>query len=211
LFADIALWPVRGPTYCTLRSGPRVSRYRASELHYALRPPREAKERPDPPQILASSLRGSTAQIRVTLDASAPAPGFDDNAPDMPGGAEAGVAFALKRLFPEGSIVRGAPLIIVGYAVLVSNDKVKLVQIARDGEHREQLKQLSEAKLTPQKGKRALSVSVEASQVKVTLDKETVTLPYQPAAGDADGFVGFIFNGPGHAALSDPHVQLGSR
>jgi TolB-like protein len=211
LLSDVALFPMRGPTYCTLRSGPRASRYRASELHYAQRAPREPKERPEPPQILAGALRTSVPEVSVTVDSSPPPAGFDEYAPDMPGGAEVGVAFALKRLMPEGGIVRGAPAVLVGYAVVVAHDKVRLVQIVRDGEHRVQLKPLAESKVSARPGKRALSVSVAANQLKVTLDAESVTLPYKPAPGDADGFVGFLFNGPGHAAISDARIQLGAR
>jgi TolB-like protein len=203
--ASIPLWPTTGPTWCQLRTGPRSSRYRASELHYFTR----QKSGKEAPQLLVSSLRGRTARVNVTIDQSAPPAGFDKYARDLAGGAEVGVAFGLKRVLPDGSIERGAPILVLGHAVVASDGKVTLVQITRDGEHNVELKPLAEAKVAPGLGRRALEVSVEADKVNVKIGNDSVTLPYKPS--DGDGFVGFLFRGLNHAAISEPRVQVGQR
>jgi hypothetical protein len=107
--------------------------------------------------------------------------------------------------------VRGAPTLVVGYAVLVAGERLRFVQIVRDGEHRTELKPLAEAKVSARAGKRALALTVEPKQIKVSLDGESKSFPYTPAQGASDGFFGFVFNGPGHALLSDPSIQVGAR
>jgi hypothetical protein len=135
--------------------------------------------------------------------------GFDKYAENLAGGAEVGVAFGLKRVLPEGGIVRGAPLVIVGHAIVANDGKVTLVQITRDGEHNVELKPLAEAKVAAGLGRRELDVSVEADKVNVKIGNDSVSLPYKP--GDGDGFVGFLFRGLNHAAISEPRIQVGTR
>jgi TolB-like protein len=205
LLSDIPLWPNAGPTWCELRTGPRSSKNRARELHYFTR----QKSGKQAPQILISSLRGRTPHVTVTIDQSAPPKGFDKYAEDLAGGAEVGVAFGLKRVLPDGSIVRGAPLVIVGHAIVANDGKVTLVQITRDGEHNVELKPLAEAKVAAGLGRRVLDVTVEADKVNVKIGNDSVSLPYKP--GDGDGFVGFLFRGLNHAAIAEPRIQVGAR
>jgi hypothetical protein len=95
--------------------------------------------------------------------------------------------------------------------VLVAGERLRFVQILRDGEHRTELKPLGEAKLSARAGKRLLALTVEPNQIKVSVDGESKGFPYTPEQGASEGFFGFVFSGPGHAALSDPSIQLGAR
>ena len=118
------------------------------------------------------------------------------------------MAFALSRVMPDSGIEPGVPEVTIGYAVLVGLDRVRLVQITRDGEHVVFVKQLADAALGPgARGRRALEVTVEPGIVAISVDGKRASFPVKQAR-DADGFAGFLFNGPGYATLSSPSIVV---
>jgi TolB-like protein len=206
---DLPLWRMLGRTmYPRIRTGPRTTKLRTAELRYEIAADRDGK-RPPEPVVFASPMRGKRFTIKAQIDASAPPPEWrpgDRNPPT--GGGEAGVAFALSRMTPEGGIERGAPIVTIGYAVLVAADRARLVQITRDGEHRVEVKQLADASVGAGRGgPRALEVTVEPGKVAASVDGKRVAFPWKPER-DADGFLGVIFNGPGYASLSRAAITV---
>jgi TolB-like protein len=201
LFGGLPAWRVVGPSLgVAVHSGPRSSLLRTDELRYEGW--KSFKAPPSEPVVFATSLRGRRLAIRASIDQSAPPADWRPEVEPRPeGGAEVGVAFAINRIGPEGGIKPGAPAITVGYAVLVANDRARLVRILRDGEHRIDLKPLAEAGVDARAGRRLLEVKVEPGTVSVTVDGKQSAFPWKPE-GDGDGFAGFIFNGLGYAAIS---------
>ena len=207
LVDDLPLWRVTGRTMgLHVGTGPRTSRRRTSELRYELDARSSSSKAPDP-VVLASSLRGKRLTARVEVGASRPA----DWRPDArnPGAevGEAGVAFALTRTTPEGGIDKRQPTITIGYAVLVGADRVRLVQLTRDGEHNLAVTQLAEQGLGGGRGARALEVAVEPGKVTATVDGKRVAFPWKPA-GEPDGFIGLAFFGAGYAQLTHPSIAV---
>jgi len=209
LLGDLPVWRMLGRAMWTYtRTGPRTSRRRTAELRYETVPDRSLKHEPAP-VVFATPLRGKRFTARAQIDQSAAPPEWrpgDRNPPT--GGGEVGVAFALSRVTPEGGIEHNAPLVTIAYAVLVATDRVRLVQITRDGENEIEVKQLADAQVGAGRGgPRALEVTVEPGKVNASVDGKRVAFPWKPA-GDPDGFVGYIFNGPGYASLSRASIAV---
>jgi hypothetical protein len=213
ILGDVPIWHLAGPNFNrVLRTGPRSSQRRAAELRYEgvqSKSFRGEPEGPKQPTILSTAARGRRITVKATIDQSAvPADWKTISREPSKGGAEVGVGFAMKRVVPDGGIERGAPLITVGYGVLVGDAQVHLVQITRDGEHNIAVKRLAEAAVGAGRGKRALEVKVDPGNVSVTVDGKRVSFPWKPEGGDADGFAGFIFDGVGYASLAQPTVTV---
>lgn len=210
LFGDLPAWRLVSPTFgVAVRSGPRTSRLRTDELRYegVMQTSRGVDKPPSEPVLLPTSARGRRLTIRASIDQSPPPSGWRRYAKDAPqGGGEVGVAFAITRVVPEGGIQRGAPAVAIAYAVLVAGDRVRLVQVTRDGEHHIDVKQLAEAGIGARAGRRSLEVVVEPGTVTAGVDGKRASFPWKPD-GDADGFVGFMFNGVGYASISQPSVK----
>jgi hypothetical protein len=214
LFGDGPAWRMIAPNFGVItRSGPRSSKLRTDELRYegALERSRGGDKPPSEPVLFVTSVRGRRVSVRATIDQSPPPAEWKRYArTPAQGGAEVGVAFAISRVTPEGGIERGAPTITVAHAVLVGADRVRLVQIRRDGEHHIELKQLAEAAIGASRaGRRALEVTVEPGSVTVTLDGKRASFPWK-AEGEGDGFAGFLFNGVGYAAVGQPTIKSGA-
>ena len=91
--------------------------------------------------------------------------------------------------------------------VLVGADRVRLVQLTRDGEHNLAVTQLAEQGLGGGRGARALEVAVEPGKVTATVDGKRVAFPWKPA-GEPDGFIGLAFFGAGYAQLTHPSIAV---
>jgi len=210
LFGDLPTWRLVSPTFgVAVRSGPRTTRLRADELRYegTLQTTRGQPKPPAEPTVLVTSFRARRATVRLSVDQSPPPPGWRRYSKDPPqGGGEAGVAFAINRIVPDGGIERGAPAIVIAHAVLLAGAKVRLVQVTRDGEHHVDVKQLAEAPVGARAGRRSLEVGVDAATVTVTVDGKRTQFPWKPD-GDGDGFIGFLFDGVGYASLAQPSVK----
>jgi TolB-like protein len=212
ILGDLPTWYLSGPSFnARLRTGPRANRLRAAELRYegSLRETRGGQEPPKEPVILSTAVRGRKVTVKATIDQSGPPADWRSNArAGTPGGGEVGIAFAMRRLQPDGSIVKGAPAITVAYAVLFGDGKVRLVQITRDGEHNLAVKELADAGIPRASGKRAVEVKVDAGSVSVVVDGKRVSLPWKVAAGETEGFVGYLFSGVGYASLAQPAITV---
>jgi len=211
LIGDVPTWKVVGDTFSThVSTGARTSTMRSDELRYEGsmdRSGRSGEVPPKRPVLLETSVRGRRFTVRAAIDQSPPPPDFRPNwKPPRPGGAEVGVAFAITRVVLEGGIKKDAPIIPIAGAVLVGGDRVRLVQLLRDGEDHIEMKQLADAAIGPgQGGRRALEVKVEPGTITVTVDGKRASFPWK-AENDGDGFAGFIFNGVGYAAISKPTI-----
>jgi len=214
LFGDVPAWRMIAPTFgVTVRSGPRSSMIRTDELRYEgvlQETLRGADKAPAEPVLFVTNVRGRRLSVRASIDQSAPPAGWKRYAKTPPqGGGEVGVAFAITRVTPEGGIQRGAPAIAVAHAVLVGNDRVRLVQIQRDGEHKITVKQIADAAIgAARAGRRPLEVTVEPGTVTVSVDGKRASFPWKPQ-GDGDGFAGFIFHGVGYASVASPSIKSG--
>jgi hypothetical protein len=155
--------------------------------------------------VFVSSLRSKRFTVKAQIDQSPP-PEWQARDKTPPTGGEAGVAFAISRMAPEGSIQHNVPAITIAYAVVVGTDQARLVRLTRDGEHTIEVKQLATAAVEGRRaGRRSLEVTVESGKVSVNVDGKRVSFPFKPDR-DPDGFVGFIFNGAGYASLSHPSI-----
>src|SRR5262249_55272482 len=159
------------------------------------------------PVLVLTGARGKSVTVRATIDQSPPPAGWRRNtkAPAQ-GGGEVGVAFGVSRFESEGGLKKGVPPIAIAYAVLVAGDKVRLVQVPRDGENHIDVKPLGEAGIGGRAGKRALEVTVDPATVAVSVDGQRASFKWKPD-GDADGFIGFMFNGVGYASLAQPAIK----
>jgi TolB-like protein len=210
LFGDLPVWRMLGRTMGTRAGrGPRSTRLRTDELRYELVDMRFEKKRPPEPLMFATPVRSKRVTVKAQIDQSPPPPDWRSRTKAPPiGGGEVGVAFALSRMRPDGGIQPGVPAITIGYAVLVGADRVRLVQITRDGEHTIDLKQLADAAVGGRRaGRRPLEVTVEPGRVAVGVDGKRVSFPWKPER-DGDGFVGFLFNGLGYASLSKASIAV---
>jgi hypothetical protein len=90
-------------------------------------------------------------------------------------------------------------------------DKARLVRITRDGEHKLALAPLAEAKITPVRTKQKLELKLEPGAVALALGSERVSLPLKAAPSELEGYVGFVFRGPGYASIGEPRIQVGSK
>jgi TolB-like protein len=210
IFAGVPTWRLIGPTFGALvRSGRRTSLLATDELRYEgwSESSRGASRPPAAPVVFVTSVRTKRPVLRATLDASAaPADWRADSRPPPPGGGEAGVVFAIRRIVASGGIHEGAPPLAIATAVLVGPDRVRLVQILRDGEHRISVAPLGEAAIAPARGgRRALEVVVESGSVAVTVDGKRSAFAWKPD-DDGDGFTGFLFNGVGYASISGASI-----
>ncbi|HEX6241705.1 MAG TPA: CsgG/HfaB family protein, partial [Polyangiales bacterium] len=208
MFGGTPMWRFSRSNYATFRSGPRVGDMRAEELRYDGRP-NDRGFNSESPLILASALRSAQVKVSASVYQGAPPADFVRFKQDLAGNGEVGVGFGLKRLAPEGSIERDAPLVTVGFAVLLVGDKAKLVRITRDGEHNVRLQPLSEAKITPPRTKQKFELKLESGSVALTLGSERVSLPLKATPSELDGYVGFVFRGSGYASVSEPRIQVG--
>jgi len=202
VFGDLQTWELIAPNFgARTRSGPRSSRIRTDELRY--------QGTKADPVLFVTGVRGRRLSVRASIDQSAPSAGlypYEKTPP--PGGGEVGVAFAISRPTPEGGIERGTPTITVAHAVLVGKDRVRLVQIRRDGEHHLEVKQLADASIGGAgPGRRPLEVTVEPGKVTVSVGGKRATFPWKPE-GAGDGFAGFLFTGAGYAAISQPSIKV---
>jgi TolB-like protein len=202
VFGDLQTWELIAPNFgARTRSGPRSSRIRTDELRY--------QGTKADPVLFVTGVRGRRLTVRASIDQAAPAAGLYpyEKAPP-PGGGEVGVAFAISRPTPEGGIERGTPTITVAHAVLVGTDRVRLVQLRRDGEHNLEIKQLADAAIGGAgTGRRPLEVIVEPGKVTVSVGGKRATFPWK-AEGAGDGFAGFLFTGAGYAAISQPSIKV---
>ena len=213
LFGDIPTWRLIAPSFgVNVRSGPRSSKLRTDELRYegtAEHSSRGGDKPPSEPVLFVTSVRGRRVNLRASIDQQPPPAEWKRYArTPAQGGGEAGIAFAITRVTPEGSIQRDAPTITVAHAILVGPSRVRLVQIRRDGEHHIELKQLAEAAVASSRTRRALEVTVEPGTVTAILDGKRLSFPWK-ADGDGDGFTGFLFNGVGYAAIGQPQIKAG--
>jgi len=210
LFGSLPVWRLWGGTMWTwIRTGPRATRRRSDELRYefqsSLRP--DSKRGPEPVGFI-TPVRARRFTVKAQIDQSPPPPEWRPGGnPPPTGGGEVGVAFALSRVTPEGGIQDNAPVITIGYAVLVGTDRARLVQITRDGQHAIDLKQLATAALGGRAGRRPLEVAIEPGKVSVSVDGKRVAFPWKPER-DPDGFAGFLFNGQGYAMLSNASIVV---
>jgi len=206
LLGDLPAWRKLGMGLgSSLATGPRTSALRADEIRY------EGWEDKPPsvPNILVTGLRGRRFTVRGTIDQGAAPPDFGVKARSPKGGGEVGVAFAITRIVPDGGIVRGAPPVTIAYAALVGDDRVRLVKIERDGEHKIHLTDLAQADVgAPRAPRRSLEVKVEPGTVSVTVDGKRAQLPWKPD-GEGEGFAGLIFAGSGYASFSKPTIEVG--
>jgi len=159
---------------------------------------------------VSSAQRGRKVRVKATIDQSnAPAEWKSNARTKGQGGGEVGVIFGMRRVVPDGGIEKGAPEITIGYAVLVGDSKVRLIQLTRDGEHRLARRELADANIGGGRGKRALEVKVEGGSVSVSVDGKRVSLPLKASPAELDGFVGFVFDGVGYASLAQPAITVG--
>jgi TolB-like protein len=210
LFGDLPVWRMMGGTMGThARTGPRSTRLRSDELRYEFVPgDRFASKRPPEPLAFVTPVRAKRFTVKAQIDQSPPPPEWRPRSKTPPtGGGEVGVTFATARMMPDTSIQPGVPVITIGYAVLVGADRVRLVQITRDGEHTVEVKQLADAAVGGRAGRRSLEVTVEPSKVAVSVDGKRASFPWKPER-EGDGFVGFLFNGPGYASISKASIAV---
>lgn len=210
LFGDVPTWRLLAPNFgVNTRTGPRSSKLRTDELRYegTAESSRGGDQPPSEPVLFVTSVRGRRVNIRASIDQAPPPPEWKRYArTPAQGGAELGVAFAITRVTPEGGIERGAPTITIAHAILVGTSRIRLVQIRRDGEHHIEVKQLAETAIAASRGRRALEVTVDPGTVTVVLDGKRASFSWKPE-GDGDGFAGFLFNGVGYAAISQPAIK----
>ena len=209
-FGDLPTWRLVAPSFqVTTRSGPRTSILRADELRYEgrLESSRGTEKPPSSPVIFLTSQRGRRMTVRASIDQSAPPADWRPDAKTpVSGGGEAGIVFAGNRVVPQGSLHPGAPGVTIAWAVVLGNDRVRLVQIQRDGDHKILVRDVADGAVGPARGgRRAVEVKVDSDTVTATVDGKKVTLPWKPD-GDADGFVGFMFSGIGYASIAQPVV-----
>jgi TolB-like protein len=210
-FGDLPVWRMLGATWWTrARTGPRSTRLHTDELRYSFEPNTQAgSKHPAEPVVFVTSVRARRFTVKAQIDQSPPPPEWRPLArAPLTGGGEVGVGFSLARVMPDTGIQEGAPVITIGYAVLVGTDRARLVQITRDGEHVVYVKQLADAAVgTGRAGRRSLEVTVEPGRVAVTVDGKRASFPWKPER-DADGFIGFIFHGPGYASLARASIAV---
>lgn len=205
LFGDIPVWRFLGTSFWThVRTGPRTTKLRSDELRYEQVPDKSSKRTPQP-LLFATPIRSKRFTVKAQIDQSPPPPEWRTRSKTPPvGGGEVGIAFAVSRVTPEGGIQRDAPAVTIAHAVLIANDRARLVQITRDGEHNIEVKQLADAPLTGRTGRRSLEVTVDPTTVAVTVDGKRASFPLK--SHDTDGFVGFLFNGPGYASIAGASI-----
>lgn len=192
LFNGLSLWYLKGPTFgAWLTTGARTSALAAKEIHYRGEAGRE-DEKPVAPLLLSSAVRGKKPAVSVHLE----------------GEAAAGVTFAMQRVLPEGGIERDAPVLTVAYAVVSDGASVRLMRVTRDGEHRYATQELAKAAVDAKSGARKLEVNVGESAVSVRLNGKSMSFPLKLSPAEADGFVGFVFQGSGEVVLSQSKVSL---
>jgi TolB-like protein len=211
LFNDIPTWFFSRSNYGTLRTGQRSTGLRANELRYEGRVNGRSFTS-EAPLFFASAQRGTQVSVSVSVY-QGPAPaGFAlfSKEPIAQSG-ELGIAFGLRRLTPEGGIERDAPLLSIGHAVMIVGDKLRLLRITRNGEHKLALVQLAEAPIKPPRDKQKLTLKVAAGAVAVTLGSQQVSFPLKLAPSELEGYVGFVFRGPGYASIAEPSIQVGGR
>ncbi|HEX2689213.1 MAG TPA: CsgG/HfaB family protein [Kofleriaceae bacterium] len=211
IFGDLPVWRMLGSTWWTrVRTGPRSTRLHTDELRYSFEPdPHSGSKHPAEPVVFVTPVRAKRFTVKAQIDQSPPPPEWRPLAKaPLTGGGEVGVGFALSRVMPDAGIEHGVPEITIGYAVLVGTDRAHLVQITRDGEHVVDVKQLADAAVgSGRAGRRPVQVTVEPGSVAVSVDGKRVSFPWKPG-GDADGFVGFVFHGPGYASVSNASLVV---
>lgn len=206
LLDDLPVWWLTGDAMeLRLRTGPRASKRTASELRYELAD--SDRKRPAPPVLFATGRRGKRFTARVQIDASAPPADWESWGKQPHGGGAAGIAFAISRAEPEGGIQHGVPDVVIAYAVLVAGDRVRLVEITRNGEHDLAVRSLADTAVGAGRGPRMLEVAVEPGKVTASVDGKRAQFPWKPA-NDGDGFIGLVFHGTGYAALARASIAV---
>ena len=150
--------------------------------------------------------------MRAFIDQSLPSQNEWPRSSEDPGqpGSEAGVTFAMS----VDSRRSRTPPPARAYAVLLGNDRVRLVQITFEPHRNSSLDtyykihQLAEVAVAAPKGsRRVLEVKVRPGTVLASLDgRRVASFPWKPE-GDGEGFAGFIFNGIGYASLAQPSIN----
>jgi TolB-like protein len=209
LFHGIGTWFFSKSNYGTLRTNARSNAGAASELRYEGRPQGTRVYNSEPLLITATAQRGAQVAVSATVyQGPAPQDFVHWSKDPIPESGEVGIAFGLRRLTPEGSIERDAPILTIGHAVMIVGDKLKLLRITRNGEHKVAQVQLGEAKVTPPRTKQKLTVKVDPSAVSVSLGAQQLSFPLKLQASDIEGYVGFVFRGPGYASIAEPSIQV---
>jgi TolB-like protein len=200
IVGDVPMWPLESASFGGfLATGPRTADIRSDEIRYE---GWESSSRSERPRLwmLSSAVRGRRMSLRASIDRTMPAD-WKSRSKGPLGAASAGIAFAMARVAPEGGIDKKKPTRTIAYAVMLVGDRVRLLQLTRDGEHNLGEQVLGEADVGTGRGKRHMEIKVEAQNVAVIVDGKRVSFPYKPA-GDTDGFAGIVFQDPGYAAVS---------
>jgi TolB-like protein len=205
LLHGIAVWDVSGHQWgVRLGTGPRTSNLKTDELRYEGVTPSHMQP-PSRPTLFPSAIRGKRLTIRAAIDQSPPPPDWVSFAKAPVGGGEAGVAFAMTDVLHDVKVAKEGPPHTFAYAVLLAGDRVRLVQVTRNAEYKQEVTELAQAPIGPSQGKRAMEVGIEPGKVTVVVDRKRASFPWKPE-GDGDGFAGVAFYGLGYAAVSGLEV-----